>query len=108
MARRPLPALATTISFIDRINHTDLVGLTELMHADHRLVVLEEPPIVGRDANVDAWRGYFTAIPEYVIHPRFLAASVWTARHYARPELGTESNGSTRVRHAPAGPRREL
>ncbi|WP_285748670.1 nuclear transport factor 2 family protein [Lentzea sp. NBRC 105346] len=70
MARNPLPALATTLSFVDRINHTDLAGLAELMHPDHRLLVMDVPPVVGRDANVEAWRGYFTAFPEYVIHPR--------------------------------------
>ncbi|WP_157845263.1 MULTISPECIES: nuclear transport factor 2 family protein [Pseudofrankia] len=74
MARRPLPALATTLSFIDRVNQMDLAGLADLMHPDHCLVVLDEPPIVGRDANVDAWRGYFTAFPRYVIYPRFLTA----------------------------------
>jgi hypothetical protein len=72
MARTPLPALAATVSFIDCVNRTDLHGLTGLLHTDHRLVVLDEPPIVGRDANVEAWRGYFTAFPEYVIYPRML------------------------------------
>jgi len=72
MARSPLPALAATVSFIDCVNRTDLDGLTALLHADHELLVLDEPPIVGRDANVEAWRGYFTAFPEYVIYPRML------------------------------------
>jgi hypothetical protein len=75
MARVPLPALATAVSFIDCVNRTDLVGLTELLHTDHRLVVLDEPALVGRTANVDAWRGYFTAFPRYVIYPRFMTAS---------------------------------
>lgn len=70
MASQPLPAVATTISFLDRIDHTDLAGLTELMHPDHRLLVMDAPPVVGRDANAEAWRGYFAAFPEYVIHPR--------------------------------------
>jgi ketosteroid isomerase-like protein len=74
MARRPLPALAATIDFIACVNRTDLPGLTDLLHPDHRLVVLDEPPLVGREANVDAWRGYFAAFPRYVIYPRFLTA----------------------------------
>jgi len=37
--------------------------------------VLDEDPVVGRRANLDAWRGYFSAFPSYVIHPRHLAAS---------------------------------
>jgi hypothetical protein len=75
MARSPLPALAATISFIDCINRTDLAGLTDLLHPDHRLVVLDETPLVGREPNVDAWRGYFTAFPQYVSYPRFLTAT---------------------------------
>ena len=72
MARTPLPALAATVSFIDSVNRTDLDGLTALLHPDHQLVVLDEPPVVGRDATVAAWRGYFSAFPSYVIYPRML------------------------------------
>jgi ketosteroid isomerase-like protein len=61
------------ISFIDCVNRTDLDGLAALMTADHALQVFEEAPLVGRDANVEAWRGYFDAFPEYVIHPRRIA-----------------------------------
>jgi hypothetical protein len=39
------------------------------MDVDHRLAVLDEEPLVGRDANSDAWRGYFESFPEYVISP---------------------------------------
>lgn len=74
MARSPLPPLAATVSFIDCVNRTDLAGLTRLLHPDHRLVVFDEPPVTGRDANVEAWRGYFGAFPNYVIYPRVLAA----------------------------------
>ena len=74
MARTPLPPLATVVSFIDCINRTDLDGLTALMGDDHRLVVLDEPPLAGKQANVDAWRGYFTSFPEYVIYPRYMTA----------------------------------
>jgi hypothetical protein len=74
MARSPLPPLAATISFIDCVNRTDLAGLTRLLHPDHRLVVFDEPPLAGRDANVEAWRGYFSAFPNYVIYPREIAA----------------------------------
>lgn len=70
-----MPTLATTISFIDCINRTDLVKLAELIHQDHRLVMADEPPIVGRDANIEAWRGYFGAFPEYVIYPRVLVTN---------------------------------
>ena len=75
MARRPLPPLAAVVSFIDCINRGDLDGLGGLLHPSHRLEVLDEAPLVGRDANVEAWRGYFTAFPEYVIYPRALVQS---------------------------------
>ena len=70
MAREPLPPLAVVVSFVDCINRGDLDGLAALMTDDHRLLVLDEDPLVGRTANVEAWRSYFTAFPEYVILPR--------------------------------------
>jgi SnoaL-like domain len=39
------------------------------MTDDHALVVFDEPPLVGRAANVKAWRGYVERFPDYVIHP---------------------------------------
>jgi hypothetical protein len=39
------------------------------MSPDHRLQVLQEPPLTGRDANRRAWNGYVTAFPGYVIYP---------------------------------------
>lgn len=73
MARRPLPTIAAAISFIDCINRGDLDSLTALMTDDHTLVVLDEPPLVGRRQNRDAWRGYFSSFPNYVIYPRHIA-----------------------------------
>ena len=74
MARRPLPPLACVLSFIDAVNMGDLDRLRSLMSDDHRLVVLAEEPLVGRAANTDAWHGYFSSFPNYVIEPRFLVA----------------------------------
>jgi hypothetical protein len=71
--RSPLPAVAVAVSFIDCINRTDIGGLAELMTDDHTLHVFDEPPLVGRAANIEAWRGYFAGFPDYVIHPRCLA-----------------------------------
>ena len=71
--RTPLPPLAVVLGFIDRINRTDLDGLCALMTDDHELRVLDEPPVAGRDANRDAWRGYMTSFPEYVIYPEKFA-----------------------------------
>jgi hypothetical protein len=74
MALTPLPPLAAVVSFVDCINRGDLAGLGRLMTDDHQLVVLDEAPLVGREANVAAWHGYFTGFPLYVIYPRHLAA----------------------------------
>ena len=40
----------------------------------HRLTVFDEHPVVGKAGNAQAWRGYFTSFPEYVIYPHKLAS----------------------------------
>jgi DNA-binding MarR family transcriptional regulator len=67
--------VAVALHFVDCINRRDLPGLTSLMTDDHELRVLNEPAVVGRGANSDAWRGYFDAFPRYVIEPRAIAES---------------------------------
>ncbi len=47
--------------------------MSGLMSRGHELRVLDEPPVVGREANVDAWRGYFDLCPDYVIYPERIA-----------------------------------
>jgi hypothetical protein len=69
-----MPPVAAVLSFIDCINRTDLDGITALMTDEHALKVLDEAPLVGRDANRDAWNGYLTSFPDYVIYPRTIAA----------------------------------
>ena len=73
--RSPLPPTAAAISFIDRINRSDLDGLGKLMTVDHTLRIFDEQALVGRDGCVEAWRGYFASYPRYVIYPWRLAAS---------------------------------
>jgi ketosteroid isomerase-like protein len=75
MPRQPLPAVAAVLSFVDCINRGDLDGLAELMTDDHVLRVLDEDPVAGRDANVEAWHGYLSSFPSYVIYPRYVASS---------------------------------
>ena len=65
----PLPPVAAVIGFIDAINRGDVDRLVALMSPDHRLQVLQEPPLDGRAANRGAWNGYLTAFPGYVIYP---------------------------------------
>jgi hypothetical protein len=40
-----------------------------LMTPDHRLQIFDESPVVGRDANERAWRGYLESFPNYLIYP---------------------------------------
>jgi SnoaL-like domain len=40
------------------------------MTDDHTLVVPDEAPLVGKNASRDAWQGYFSSFPDYVINPR--------------------------------------
>jgi ketosteroid isomerase-like protein len=69
-----LPPVAAVVSFIDAVNRADLDRLAALMHVDHRLLVHDEDPVVGRAANIRAWHGYLSSFPAYVIHPRHIAA----------------------------------
>jgi hypothetical protein len=62
------------VSFIDSINRTDIESLAGLLHEQHRLEILDEEPVIGRDANIAAWKGYFEAFPDYVIYPRYLTS----------------------------------
>jgi ketosteroid isomerase-like protein len=73
MARRPLPPVAAVISFIDCINRGDIDGLGLLMTDDHELAVFDDEPLCGKAPNIEAWNGYATAFPDYVIYPRVVA-----------------------------------
>jgi ketosteroid isomerase-like protein len=64
-----MPPTAAVVSFIDAINRGDVERLAQLMTDDHRLQVMEEVPLDGKAANVEAWRGYADAFPRYVIYP---------------------------------------
>ena len=61
--RTPLPPVAAVIGFIDAINQGDVDRLAALMSPGHRLQVLQEPPVTGREANRDAWNGYVRDLP---------------------------------------------
>src|SRR6266571_2989038 len=73
MARRQLPPVAAVISFIDCINRGDTDGLGLLMTDDHEPAVFDEEPLRGKEPNIEAWNGYATAFPDYVIYPRVVA-----------------------------------
>jgi ketosteroid isomerase-like protein len=84
-------AVAVAQRFVDCINQRDLAGLATLMSVDHDLVVFDEEPLVGKGANVEAWRGYFESFPRYVIYPRRIAernGSVAILGHTTGSHLG--------------------
>ena len=70
--RTPLPPVAAVIGFIDAINRGDVDRLVALMSPDHRLQILQEPPLTGQEANRGAWNGFVTAFPGYVIYPNHI------------------------------------
>jgi hypothetical protein len=62
-----MDATAVVLGFIAAVNEGDVGRLGDLMSEDHTLQVFDEPALVGRAANVDAWRGYCARFPNYVI-----------------------------------------
>jgi ketosteroid isomerase-like protein len=68
-----LPPVAVAISFVDQINRRDLDSLAALMSTDHSLEVFDEAPLAGKEANTNAWRGYFDSFPRYVVYPHRIA-----------------------------------
>src|SRR5947209_976703 len=65
----PAAPLSVVLSFVEGINRGDVQGLGWLMTEGHELKVFDEAALVGRDANLAAWRGYVEAYPHYVIYP---------------------------------------
>jgi hypothetical protein len=61
------------VSFIDCINRGDVEGLGRLMTEDHQLKVFNEGALIGRHANLAAWRGYVETYPDYAIHAHRIA-----------------------------------
>jgi ketosteroid isomerase-like protein len=57
----PSPALA----FNDAITERDLAALSGLMTEDHAFVDSEGNVVSGREAVLEAWRGFFDAFPDY-------------------------------------------
>lgn len=100
MAREPKPPVAAVIEFIDCINRGDVAGLGALMTPDHQLLVLDEPPLVGKEANVSAWHGYASSFPEYVIYPHQITerdGRVAVLGHTTGSHLGLPDNEEARL-----------
>jgi ketosteroid isomerase-like protein len=69
MDKASVPAIAAVMEFIGCVNRRDIDGLRARMTDGHTLHVFDEEPVSGREALVEAWRGYFASFPEYLIHP---------------------------------------
>jgi hypothetical protein len=98
--RTPQPPVAVAISFVDCINRTDIVGLSALMSTDHELRVFDEVPLIGRAANTEAWVGYSTSFPDYVIYPHVIAAdgeTVTILGHTTGSHLGLDEDAEARL-----------
>ena len=61
------------MAFIACINRGDAEALGRLMTDDHSLHVFDEIAVTGRMRNIEAWQGYATSFPNYVIHPHRVA-----------------------------------
>ena len=70
--RSPLPPVAVVVGFLDAINRGDIDRLCSLMTEEHRLQVLDAAPVAGRETNREAWIGYATAYPDYVVYPSLI------------------------------------
>jgi len=54
-----------TITFNQHINDQDLNALATLMTDDHTFIDTTGHPIRGKSMCLEAWRGFFTAFPDY-------------------------------------------
>ncbi len=57
--------VAVVLAFNDAINGRDLAALAELMTESHRFVDSASATVNGRNACVEAWRGFFESFPDY-------------------------------------------
>jgi uncharacterized protein (TIGR02246 family) len=63
-----------TRAFIEKINAHSLEGLHELMTEDHTFVDGGGDVTQGRKAMREAWQGYFSMMPDYLITPEHILA----------------------------------
>jgi ketosteroid isomerase-like protein len=61
-------AEAVVKAFNDCINRRDLEGLSRLMTDDHKFIDAASGIVSGKRACVEAWRGFFSAFPDYRNH----------------------------------------
>jgi hypothetical protein len=97
--RTPLPPVAVVLAFSNRINHTDLEGLLDLITEDHVLRLLDTPPVFGGGLR-PAWQHYFSAFPNYVVYPERIAQdgnAVAVLGHTTGSHLGLADAEESRI-----------
>jgi ketosteroid isomerase-like protein len=95
-----MPSVAAVVGFIDAINRGDIAHLASLMSDDHRLHVFDEPPLDGKEANIEGWKGYTSSFPDYVIYPHQLVArnaEVIVLGHTTGSHLGLPDDQESRL-----------
>jgi ketosteroid isomerase-like protein len=65
------PSDHPAVAFNDAINRRDLDGLGALMSESHTFIDADDKVLSGKHAVLDAWRGFFTAFPDYRNHTAF-------------------------------------
>ena len=58
-------AVTVAVAFNEAINGRDLAALGALMSETHRFIDAAGATVDGRDACLDAWRGFFASFPDY-------------------------------------------
>jgi ketosteroid isomerase-like protein len=53
------------IAFNEAINRRDLESLERMMTDDHTFIDSDDNVLAGKDAVLDAWKGFFEAFPDY-------------------------------------------
>lgn len=61
----PNPPASAAVRFNDCINDRDVDGLADLMTDDHTFIDTEGGTVTGKQAALEAWRGFFAAFPDY-------------------------------------------
>ena len=65
MSTMPSRPTSVAVRFNDCINAGDLDGLADLMTDDHTFIDTEGGTVAGKQACLDAWRGFLAAFPDY-------------------------------------------
>jgi len=60
-------AVKRVLEFVSAINRADLAALGAMTSDDHSFIDSDGSRLAGREAVLDAWRRYFSMVPDYTI-----------------------------------------